>query len=415
MAYTTTATPCADDTNNNNNNNSSNYQSYQSTASSSAKVSMSSLEFSLDVTSSSSSRSSRSKSDNNNSSNCTNNDDDQQTTNAVAAATKTTVRQSLIHLLKGYIGPGCLSLPWAVSQTGFGLGAVACVMLAAWSSYNCWTVVELKRQMQRELQQEQDNNDCIEDDMDDDCSDDDNDNSGSDNGETGRTLNAQAQRVGGGRSSALTEDGADGITCHQTGGIMPGASLTYPGVAGWLCGSYMHRFTTACVCTQQLAICTVFLSFIGANLQAVLTACAVPGTALADVSHAAVITMALPAVLALSCLPNLKALAPVTAAGTIMLLIGLALLGLVVAMEWNNPDNNSSMNSNLISTAPSVPVQWSQVPLALCAILYSYEGINLVSPCTKPNQQSNRRIPTQTSLFTNIPIYTIPKFAGVTD
>jgi hypothetical protein len=29
---------------------------------------------------------------------------------------KTTEAQSFLHLLQGYVGPGCLSLPWAVSQ-----------------------------------------------------------------------------------------------------------------------------------------------------------------------------------------------------------------------------------------------------------------------------------------------------------
>jgi proton-coupled amino acid transporter len=63
----------------------------------------------------------------------------------------------------------------------------------------------------------------------------------------------------------------------------------------------------------------------------------------------------------------------VTAAGTVLLLIGLTLLGIIVAMEWNNP-NPSGL------PAPVTDVQWSSVPLAFCAILYSYEGINLILP-----------------------------------
>ena len=39
---------------------------------------------------------------------------------------RTTWMQSFLHLLKGYIGPGCLSLPWAVSQLGIASGAMAC-------------------------------------------------------------------------------------------------------------------------------------------------------------------------------------------------------------------------------------------------------------------------------------------------
>jgi hypothetical protein len=49
---------------------------------------------------------------------------------------KTTWWQTYIHLLKGYIGPGCLSLPWAVSQLGIPLGCVAIAGMAYWSSYS---------------------------------------------------------------------------------------------------------------------------------------------------------------------------------------------------------------------------------------------------------------------------------------
>ena len=60
---------------------------------------------------------------------------------------QTTVWQTFVHLVKGYIGPGCLSLPWAMSQLGIIPGVVLCFGLCAWSSYNCWIVVHLKRQL----------------------------------------------------------------------------------------------------------------------------------------------------------------------------------------------------------------------------------------------------------------------------
>jgi hypothetical protein len=49
---------------------------------------------------------------------------------------KTTFWQTYIHLVKGYIGCGVLSLPWAVSQLGVPAGCVAIVALAYWSSYS---------------------------------------------------------------------------------------------------------------------------------------------------------------------------------------------------------------------------------------------------------------------------------------
>jgi proton-coupled amino acid transporter len=67
-------------------------------------------------------------------------------------------------------------------------------------------------------------------------------------------------------------------------------------------------------------------------------------------------------------LPNLKALAPVTAVGTTLLLLGLALLSVVVAFAWPQRPTEA------------ITPTWSQIPLALCAILYSYEGICLVLP-----------------------------------
>jgi hypothetical protein len=49
---------------------------------------------------------------------------------------KTTFWQTYIHLVKGYIGCGVLSLPWAVSQLGVPAGCLAIMALAYWSSYS---------------------------------------------------------------------------------------------------------------------------------------------------------------------------------------------------------------------------------------------------------------------------------------
>jgi hypothetical protein len=126
-----------------------------------------------------------------------------------------------------------------------------------------------------------------------------------------------------------------------------------------------QSYTTACICIQQLAICTVFLSFIGENLLAVFQRLNV-----AEVfdSHIMVLTLALPAVLSLSFLPSLKSLAPVMAAGTVLMLIGFGALGAIGVLEWSD------------RPAETPGLYMPQAPLAVCAILYSYEGICLVLP-----------------------------------
>jgi proton-coupled amino acid transporter len=112
-----------------------------------------------------------------------------------------------------------------------------------------------------------------------------------------------------------------------------------------------------------LAICTVFLSFIGENLLAVLQR-----LGWHNVGHATVITLALPPVLLLSFSPNLKTLAPVMMVATAHLLGTFCALAVVIVMAWaDRPDEVPEWNV-------------ASAPLALCAILYSYEGICLILP-----------------------------------
>lgn len=114
-----------------------------------------------------------------------------------------------------------------------------------------------------------------------------------------------------------------------------------------------------------MAICTVFISFIGENLLAVLDRLNLTG--FID-SHVGVMTLCLPCVLSLSFLPSMKRLAPVMALGTILLALCVGLLGVIMGKEWDaRPDELPDLH---------VP----QMPLAACAILYSYEGICLILP-----------------------------------
>lgn len=141
-------------------------------------------------------------------------------------------------------------------------------------------------------------------------------------------------------------------------------NITYPDVGDFLYGKQFQSYIAVCVCVQQLAICTVFLSFIGENLLAVLER--LNADSWLD-SHTVVTTLALPAVLSLSFMPNLRSLSPVMAAGTILMLLGFASLGVVGGIEWSERPEPPTINP-------------PQVPLAICAILYSYEGICLVLP-----------------------------------
>lgn len=255
-----------------------------------------------------------------------------ESSNKVADENKTTSIQTFILLLKGYVGPGCLSLPWAVSQLGIIPGSIAIFVMAYWTSYNCWSVVKLKRMVASE-------------------------------------------------------------------------NATFSDVSQILCGSKMKFLTTLCICVQQLAICTVFLSFVGENVQAVIQSVyEVP------ISHLTVITFVLPAAIGLSFLPNMKALATCAALATALLLIGFSLLAVIVFLEWPH--------------RPHEPLQseWKTVPLALCAILYSYEGICLILPIEAAMKEQKRflgvfvsAMGSVASILTIVASFSILAFGNVTN
>lgn len=213
----------------------------------------------------------------------------------------TTAWQAFIHLLKGYVGPGCLSLPWAISQLGVPLGVIVVFVVSYWTSMNIWNVVELKRAYEKSL-----------------------------------LPNRTTRR-------------------HP---------ITYPDVGCWLYGRRFAKLLTAMICVQQIAVCTVFLSFIGENLGAAIR------HSIGNISHTLVITMVLPAAIALTCLPNLKVLAPVMSLATMTLFAGFSVLTVLVVQQW--PDRPQPY--------PTEIQQWGNVPLAICAVLYSFEGICLILP-----------------------------------
>ena len=57
----------------------------------------------------------------------------------------TTQFQTCLHLLKGYIGTGVLSLPWVYSQLGISLGFFSTILVMIITSYNCLAMVSLKK------------------------------------------------------------------------------------------------------------------------------------------------------------------------------------------------------------------------------------------------------------------------------
>ena len=207
---------------------------------------------------------------------------------------RTTALQTYLHILKGNIGPGCLSLPWAVSVLGIPLALMTLLALCAITSFNCWTVVRWKR-----------------------------------------------------RHMADRRD------------------VTYADLGQLAYGSKFRSFVLFCVCTTQLCVCTVFFSFIGENISAVLRAVA-PGTPL-DNSRV-VMSLILPMAMFLSCAPNLKVLSPLSAVGMVLLLLAFGCISLIMTINW----------ADRPADLPTVDA--ARIPLAVCGFLYSFEGINLVIP-----------------------------------
>ena len=207
---------------------------------------------------------------------------------------RTNALQTYLHILKGNIGPGSLSLPWAVSVLGIPLALMTLLALCCITSYNCWAVVRWKRQHMADRR-----------------------------------------------------------------------DVSYSDLGQLAYGMRFRNFVLFCVCTTQLCVCTVFFSFIGENVSAVLRAVA-PGTPL-DNSRV-VVSLTLPMAMFLSCAPNLKVLWPLSAVGMVLLFLAFGCISLIMAENW----------ADRPADLPSIDA--ARTPLAMCAILYSFEAINLVIP-----------------------------------
>mmetsp|Transcript_1499 Transcript_1499/g.3239 ORF Transcript_1499/g.3239 Transcript_1499/m.3239 type:complete len:477 (+) Transcript_1499:59-1489(+) len=207
--------------------------------------------------------------------------------------------QTFLHLVKGYIGPGCLALPWAFSILGIGWGITAVLVVGALTSYNALVLVHLK------------NSEC---------------------------------------------------SSHR-------ASYSDIGEAGY--GLGFRSFVDVSVISIQLAVCTVFLTLVGENVSAVMLQYFEPvdGSLFYSlVSRRGVMTfVALPSALGLSAIPNLTILATTTAIATALLFLTFAIMGVIIALNWDVEANH-------------VDHEWSEVILAVAAIMYSWEGDQLILP-----------------------------------
>ena len=183
-------------------------------------------------------------------------------------SSQTTNLQTMIHLLKGNVGPGCLSLPWAFSQLGITCGCMTTILLGLLTSYNALLLVKVKRKYYPD-----------------------------------KTM------------------------------------VTYPDLGDLTYGSKFRFFVSSSLISQQLAICTVFFSFMGGNISAVARSmdfCSSEESWLSLCNSRVIMALLLPIVLFLSLLPNLRVLAPVTATGTILLFIAFGMIGVVMSLNWQD-------------------------------------------------------------------------------
>jgi proton-coupled amino acid transporter len=261
--------------------------------------------------------------------------------------TTTTYSQTIIHLIKGYIGCGILSLPWAVSQLGIPLGCGCILAMSLWTSYNCWTVVKLKRFIEKQTEPMTLLRTVTDD--------------------VGKadllflTTTTMAMTTGTTATTTNNTNSLDGnASSHRQSGVLSttqsahgsvasstATNITYPDVGAWAYGVDFQYYVAICICTQQLAICTVFVSFVGENLYAVLAFLHPHNPIVAN--HQAVITAVIPVLLILSFLPSLKSLAPVMVVGTVFLMAGFASLGVIGTAEWETrPDWDDLVRTSVL-------------------------------------------------------------------
>jgi proton-coupled amino acid transporter len=239
---------------------------------------------------------------------------------AAIFAERTTAKQTTFHLLKGNIGPGCLSLPWAFSQLGIPLGLIMTLLVAAWTYYNCVLLLDVK---------------------------------------TKYTSNRR--------------------------------TVTYSDLGEIAYGRKFRSLVTGSIVLLQMAICTIFLSFVSNNTQAFFHNY-VPEAHVLGASKAINIVLVVPIAAFLTLLPNLRALGLVSEIATIIFFSALGVLGAVLALNFDlRPDEYPS-------------VDWIKAPMAVAGILYSFEGVCIVLPLEATMRDRDLFLPIFTKSYVLITI-----------
>jgi proton-coupled amino acid transporter len=216
---------------------------------------------------------------------------------AAVFAGRTSLKQTTFHLLKGNIGPGCLSLPWSFSQLGIPTAAVATVLIAYWTYHNCVNLVHLKRKYSSNRR-----------------------------------------------------------------------TITYSDLGELAFGKGFRVVVTASIVMLQMAVCTVFLSFVADNTQAFFGEYLRERVPVLATNNIVNVLLAVPIAAGLTLIPNLKALGPVSEVSTELIFLAFGILGIILGLNYEaRPDSLPKFD-------------WIKAPLAFCGILYAFEGICIVLP-----------------------------------
>jgi len=144
--------------------------------------------------------------------------------------------------------------------------------------------------------------------------------------------------------------------------------VTYSDLGERAYGQGFRLLVSIAQCTQQLAICTVYFSFIADNVRAVLhRALGV------DINVRVLMVVTLPFMIFLSLLKDLKVLAPFSKWGVVLMSVAVLMVAGVMITDWG-------LDVPLEDRDDTTRIRWPKAPEALCAVLYSYEGINLILP-----------------------------------
>lgn len=138
----------------------------------------------------------------------------------------------------------------------------------------------------------------------------------------------------------------------------------HPWTRRW--GPFMGRLVTAFVTITQCGFCCIYFVFISTNIKQVWD------NHFPDAPLSAVMAVVLVPMIILSWLTDLKKLAPISAVGNVLMLTGVLTVIVVALMDL--PD---------ISERRLMPLSVDRVSLFFGTIVYSFEGIGLVTPIKK--------------------------------